>query len=728
MKSMSVFFKDLASSFKKPKVIIPILVVMFIPVLYSGMFLKAFWDPYGKMDEIPVAVVNEDRGAEYEGTELQAGNDLVEELKKNAAFGWEFVTREQANEGMKNNDYYMTLVIPSNFSEQATTLMDDQPKPAEIIYEPNEAYNFLAAQIGGTAVKEIKSKVSAKVTEAYTDVLFDQVEKISSGLGDAGEGATEINDGAVKLDEGAQKLKENLAKMVDGSVKLQDGISPLTEGVGSLNKGAGDLKTGATSLASGLNQLADANKQLQNGAAAANEGGNQLKTGLGASLNGANALAQGLKQSEQGSASLVTGLESSAQGSTKVAEGAKAVAQGIEQLTQASPELAANPAVKQLLAASQAVATGSEQVAQGQQQLLKGSKDLHGAQQQLVQGSEQLVQGQEQLAQGAAKLTEGQGQLVGGLKQFGVKLNEAAAGGSQLATGAGALSEGAKKIEGGMGQLSSGVATLADGSKQLDEGAGELKDGTSKLSEGSGELASKLNEAADETSSVKKTDALVDMFAQPVDVDEQKMNEVPNYGTGFSPYFLSLGLFVGALISTLVVPLRSSSVSEASGWNRFVSRSLSFTGMSLFQSLFAVVLVLYGLKLEVQNVPMFYLFTFVTSLCFMFIIQALVTWLDNPGRFLAILLLIFQLTTSAGTFPVELLPSWMKAFNPFMPMTFSVKGYKAVISSGEMSVAWGQMGILIGVAVVFLALTLVYFLAHNNSVAEEVSAEASLQA
>jgi len=727
MKSMSVFFKDLASSFKKPKVIIPILVVMFIPVLYSGMFLKAFWDPYGKMDEIPVAVVNEDRGAEYEGTNLQAGNDLVEELKKNAAFGWEFVTRDQANEGMKNNDYYMTLVIPSNFSEQATTLMDDQPQPAEIIYEPNEAYNFLAAQIGGTAVKEIKSKVSAKVTEAYTDVLFDQVEKISSGLGDAGEGATEINDGAVKLDEGAQKLKENLAKMVDGSVKLQDGISPLTEGVGSLNKGAGDLKTGATSLASGLNQLADANKQLLNGAAAANEGGNQLKTGLGASLNGANALAQGLKQSEQGSASLVTGLESSAQGSTKVAEGAKAVAQGLEQLTQASPELAANPAVKQLLAASQAVATGSEQVAQGQQQLLKGSKDLHGAQQQLVQGSEQLVQGQEQLAQGAAKLTEGQGQLVGGLKQFGTKLNEAAAGGSQLATGAGALSEGAKKIEGGMGQLSSGVATLADGSKQLDEGAGELKDGTSKLSEGSGELASKLNEAADETSSVKKSDALVDMFAQPVDIDEQKMNEVPNYGTGFSPYFLSLGLFVGALISTLVVPLRSSSVSEASGWNRFVSRSLSFTGMSLFQSLFAVVLVLYGLKLEVQNVPMFYLFTFVTSLCFMFIIQALVTWLDNPGRFLAILLLIFQLTTSAGTFPVELLPTWMKAFNPFMPMTFSVKGYKAVISSGEMSVAWGQMGILIGVAVVFLALTLVYFLAHRN-VAEEVSAEASLQA
>jgi len=727
MNSMSVFFKDLVAAFKKPKVFIPMIVIMFIPVLYSGMFLKAFWDPYGKMGELPVAVVNEDRGAEYEGTSLQAGNDLVDELKKSDDFGWKFVSREEAEAGMKSDEYYMTIVIPSNFSEQATTLMDEQPQPAEIIFEPNESFNFLASQIGGTAVKEIKSKVSAKVTEAYTETLFDQVEKISSGLGDAGDGATEINDGAVKLDEGAQKLKENLAKMVDGSVKLQDGISPLTEGAGSLNKGASDLKTGATGLASGLQQLSDANKQLVSGAVAANEGGTQLKAGLGASLDGANKLNQGLKQSEQGSASLVAGLESSAQGSAKVAEGAKAVAQGLEQLAKV-PELAENPAVKQLLAASQAVATGSEQVSQGQQQLLKGSKDLHGAQQQLVQGSEQLVQGQGQLVQGAAKLTEGQGQLVGGLKQFGAKLNEAAAGGSQLAAGAGALSEGAKQIEGGMGQLSSGVATLADGSKQLDEGAGELKDGTSKLSEGSGELASKLNEAADETSSVKKTDALVNMFAQPVDIEEQKMNEVPNYGTGFSPYFLSLGLFVGALISTIIIPLRGSSVPEANGWNRFVSRALTFTIMSLFQSLFAVVVVLYGLKLDVQSVPLFYLFTFVTSLCFMFIIQALVTWFENPGRFLAILLLIFQLTTSAGTFPLELLPTWMKAFNPFMPMTYSVKGYKAIISSGDMSVAWNQTGILIAVAIVFLALTLAYFLTHRENAGADVDAEVSLQA
>ncbi|WP_410771742.1 YhgE/Pip family protein [Fontibacillus sp. BL9] len=726
MKSMSVFFKDMVASFKKPKVIIPIIVVLFIPVLYSGMFLAAFWDPYGKMNEIPVAVVNQDTGAEYEGKSLQVGKDLVEELKKGNDFSWEFVSRDVAEEGMKSNKYYMTIVIPDNFSSQATTLMDENPQPAQLVYEPNEGYNFLAAQIGGTAVKEIKSKVSAKVTEAYTETLFDQVEKISGGLGDAGTGATTINDGAVQLDEGAQKLKENLAKLVDGTNKLENGISPLQQGANSLSQGAADLKTGADTLAGGLNQLAAAEKQLESGAVKAHEGGVQLKNGLDASLEGANKLKDGLTASEQGSSKLVAGLESSLQGSTKVTEGAKGVAQGLEQLAKASPELAQNPAVQQLIAASKAVAQGSEQVQQGQEQLLQGSKDLHGAQQQLLQGSQQLAQGQQQLAQGASQLTAGQEELSGGLKLFGGKLSEAAAGGKQLAQGASKLSAGAKQIEGGMGQLSGGVKTLANGSKQLDEGAGELKTGMDKLAEGSGELASKLNDAAEQTSGVKKTDKLVNMYAEPIEISEQKMSEVPNYGTGFAPYFLSLGLFVGALISTLVVPLRGTSVEGATGWNRFVSRALSFGGMSLVQSLLATMLTLYGLGLEVQSVPMFYLFSFITSLCYMFIIQALVTWLENPGRFLAILILIFQLTTSAGTFPLELIPNWMKAFNPILPMTYSVSGYKAVVSTGDLGHAWQQLGVLAGFGVVFLAITLLYFITHKHS--DDISAEASMNA
>ncbi|USB34018.1 YhgE/Pip domain-containing protein [Paenibacillus sp. YPG26] len=714
MKSMSVFFSDLISSFKKPKVIIPILVVLFIPVLYSGMFLTAFWDPYGKMGDLPVAVVNQDKGAEFNEKSLHVGEDLVAELRKSDDFKWEFVSRQAADEGMKDNKYYMTIVIPEDFSSKATTVMDEHPDPADILFVPNEGYNFLAGQIGGTAVKEIKSKVSAKVTEAYTETLLTQVEKVSGGLSDAGSGADTIHEGAAKLQDGAGKLKDNLAKLVEGTVKLQDGVTPLANGISSLNQGAKDLQNGAVKLSGGLGQLSAAEKQLENGAVAAQQGGTKLQAGLQSSLEGTTKLDAGLEAAQQGSSKLQAGMETALQGSGKVAEGADGVAKGLEQVMKASPELASNPQMQKLLAASMAVAKGSEQVHEGQQQLAQGVKSLNDAQQQLAQGSGQLVKGQQQLVGGSAQLNEGQSRLAAGMQQFGSKLSEAAAGSKELAAGTGKLSAGTEQLGAGVSKLTGGVDAIASGSKQLDTGAGQLKEGTGKLADGSGELATKLNDAAKQTSEVKASDDTVSMYAKPVGVTENKYNPVPNYGTGFAPYFLSLGLFVGALIATLVIPLRGSSVQEASGWNRFVSRTLSFGLMSLVQSLFAVTLVLYGLKLQVQNVPMMFLFSFITSLSFMFIIQALVTWLDNPGRFVAILILIIQLTTSAGTFPIELIPDWMKVFNPLLPMTYSVSGYKAVISSGDMHAAWSNVGVLAMFGGTFLILTLVYFLMKHK--------------
>ena len=741
MKSLSVFFKDMAAAARNPKLLIPLIAVLFIPVMYSGMFLGAFWDPYGKMNDLPVAVVNNDQGAVFEGKSLTAGKDLVTELKKGNDFNWQFVDRKEAEEGMQNNKYYMTITIPDNFSKQATTVMDDQPKPAQLLFEPNEGYNFLASQIGGTAVKQIQAKVSAKVTEAYTETLFDQVDKISGGLQDAGSGATQISEGAQKLDEGALKLKQNLSKLASGTEELRLGIAPLTKGVEDLDKGAGALNQGAGKLSSGLAQLQDGHKQLQEGAEAARQGGTKLQAGLESAASGSHDLSEGLEANRSGAAALQAGAQRSAEGAGKLQaglkqslegtasleQGSKAVAEGLKQLTESNPELAAVPEVQKLLAASQAVASGSSELNAGQKQLAAGASELQqgtaelsagagklsAGSEQLAQGGKQLTSGSQQLLEGAKQLTAGQSKLTDGMKQFGTKLGEAAAGGKDLASGASALNKGTHQLAGGAGKLGNGVSTLADGSKQLDAGAGELVSGMDTLKEGSGELAGKLNEAADKTSGVKASDETVNMFAEPIKVEEHKVNEVPNYGTGFAPYFLSLGLFVGALITSIVMPVYETSVPGASGFNRFVSRTLSFAGMGVVQALLAVMLVLYGLHLEVQNVPMFYLFAFITSLTYMFLIQALVTWLDLPGRFIAIIILILQLTTSAGTFPLELIPNWMKVLNPLLPMTYSVSGFKAVVSTGDMGYMWSNAGVLVSFGVAFLIITSIYFLTNR---------------
>lgn len=145
--------------------------------------------------------------------------------------------------------------------------------------------------------------------------------------------------------------------------------------------------------------------------------------------------------------------------------------------------------------------------------------------------------------------------------------------------------------------------------------------------------------------------------------------------------------------------------------------------MSVLQALLAAVIVLYGLGLEVQNVPLFYAFIFITSLAFMWMIQAIVTWMDQPGRFVAIVILIFQLTTSAGTFPLELIPNWMKFFNPLLPMTYSVRGFKAVISTGDTGVMWNDAGLLAIYGIVFLALTFTYFMTRSRESEAAIKSE-----
>ncbi|UHA71950.1 YhgE/Pip domain-containing protein [Paenibacillus sp. 481] len=658
MKGFKLFGAEWGRVFRNKKVLIPVIAVLFIPLMYSGMFLGAFWDPYARLADLPVAVVNMDKGATIEGEKLQVGADLVEQLKERKDFDFQYVNQSEAEAGLKDDRYYMSITIPANFSEQATTLIKDNPQPAEILFQTNEGHNFLAAQIGGSAVKEVNAEVSRRITEAYTELMFEQVEKVSDGLQQAGEGAGKLNDGTKELRDGAQELKRNMAKLADGALQLKQGTAPLADGVNRLGKGAQDLKQGASSLTSGLDQLSAAHKQLEQGAVQAQQGTNKLEQGL----------------------------QTSAAGSAKLNEGAEALAEGLAQLSKLDPELANNPAVKQLVAASQGV----------------------------LQGSQQLKSGQQQLLAGAGQLKSGQNQLTAGMKQFGTKLNEAAQGSRKVAGGAQQLSTGATQLQAGLGKATQGISELSSGASQLDAGAGKLHTGTNKLADGSNELATKLDEAADKASAVKSSEARIKMYAQPVKVTEGSINKVPNYGTGFAPYFLSLGLFVGALIITIVLPLVQSPDPLATGYSRFVSKTLLFLSVGVMQALLADAVLLFGLGLEVKSVSLFILFSIITSMTYMFIIQSLVTILGDPGRFVAIVLLILQLVTCGGTFPMELTPGVMQAIGPWLPMTYSVYGFKAVISSGDYSYMWSQAGIMSIYIVVFGAMTLTFFMKKGS--------------
>ncbi|MBS4193563.1 YhgE/Pip domain-containing protein [Lederbergia citri] len=713
----TLFFAEIKHVLKNKKLLIPLIAVMFVPILYSGMFLWAFWDPYDGLSDLPVAVVNKDNGAVFEEKELQLGNELVNKLNESKDFDFKVVDSDKGYKDLENRKYYMLIEIPEHFSENATTLLDEHPKKLELKYIPNESYNFLSSQIGETAIKEIKAAVSKEVVATYSETMFDKIQEMGSGFAEASSGAKELHDGAGKLNDGSLILKEGLDELASKSIEFNNGVS-------KVQSGSDELAEGASTLANGIAQLKDGHGKLVEGAAAAHKGVQSLSSG-------ADTLDAGLKSADQAMEDVISGstqiqdktaylankLEDFQTGAGEVAKGASQLHAGIQQMQgqlanidaqlaelplpdevkkQIGKELKANleEGIAQLEAGSGAVEDGTKSLYSSAKEFQVGASTLADKMSELTDGQNQLKVGLDKLSSGSGDLVKGIQTLEGGQKQLlsGISLFDEKL--ADVRDGANKLSSGASALNGGMKELASGSTKLSDGSNILAGGSKELVDGMKKLEDGSAEMKDKLGEAADQVNGIKTSDDTYDMMGEPITVDKTALNQVPNYGTGFAPYFLSLGLFVGALLISIVFPLREPAVSPKNGFSWFVGKFGILAIVGIIQSLLAVAIMLFGLKIQVESVPLFILTTIVTSLTFIALIQFLVTLLGDPGRFIAIIILILQLTTSAGTFPLELIPHQLQPFNTFLPMTFTVQAYKAVISSGDFSFMWYNLAIL----------------------------------
>ena len=695
LKSIKAQFKAV---FLNRKIAIPVLAVLFIPVLYSGMFLWAFWDPYDKMEDLPVAVVNLDEGYEYNGEKLTVGEEFVDKLKENPQFKWKFVTEEEAKNGLEHNDYYMMIEIPENFSEEATSLSGSSTKKPEIIYTPNAGFNFLAAQIGGTAVDKMKESLSNELTKTYAEVMFEQVEQLAGGLQQAADGSYQVTEG--------------LKKAASGSGQLAAGMNEKTPQIKDLKEGASVFQSKMSEFDNGLDKLIAAHKQLAAGQGQLNEGAQSLKSGLSQATagsekikNGSLALQGGANELSSGAGTLASFVNEWNAGAQKTAAGSKQLEQQINALIQNQENMTDEQiavSLKQIAAISNGVNNGldsltaaSDKIAGGANGLSAGAKKLSESQTAVAQGAEQLHNGQLKLVGGVDQLASGQAKVNEGTQTFHSKLGEAAAGSQQLLAASGKLADGTSTVSAGWQQVAGSVSKIHEGEEQL--------------LDGSGQLSSKLSEAADKTGELDADSEMFERIANPVSVKTKSFSDVPNYGTGFAPYFLSLGLFVGALLMSIVFPLRDKAGEPRSGFSWFAGKFTFLAAVGVIQALIADAVLLLGLDIEVSNLTAFIGLSIITSLTFLALIQLLVTVLGDPGRFVAIIILILQLTTSAGTFPLELIPNGLQVFNAWLPMTYSVSGFKAVISSGDMSSFTQNMWVLVGFMVVCMVGTWTYF-------------------
>lgn len=787
-KKGETMFKEWKAIFKKPTFIIVMIGISLVPALYNVIFLSSMWDPYGQLSDLPVAVVNNDKEASYNGNSMSIGKDMVSNLKENKTLDFHFVDEDEGKKGLEDGDYYMVVTLPSDLSEKAASILTDHPEQMQIDYQTSSGHSFIASKMSDSAMTQLKQNVSTNVTKTYTKALFNKMIDLKDGMNQAASGSEKLTDGANQLVAGSQTLTTNLHSLAASSLTFSNGTEQFTRGLSSyvsgveqLHLGLGNFNSGLVTYTGAVSQLSSQSAILRMGVEQLSEGIQQLSRKLEASSEQKDQIAQlssGLNQLNQAiqnidvgdtkqldsvlssivslsnqmlasaqsdkaitlaniqstaayqsltseqqaeiSASVSQNSTDSIQSAQSIVALVKGLQGSLENLQNQSSNLSilknqANQVLpiastsltglssglteiqgavtSKLVPANQSIAsgvnaytTGVDKVSQGASQLSEKNSTLTGSLDQLVSGSTTLTQKSSNLTAGVGQLVEKTPELVSGIEKLSTGSNqlnqnsqELIAGVDKLQSGSGQLADKSSQLLSGASQLENGANKLADGAGKLAEGGTKLTSGLEGLQTGLASLGQGLSNASDQLKSASTESKNAEILSNPLSLSKTDNDQVPVNGVAMTPYMISVALFVAAISTNMIFAKLPSGRHPESRWAWLKSRA-EINGII---AILAGILVYGGVHLIglTANYEMrTFILIILTSLVFMSMVTALTTWNSRIGAFFSLILLLLQLASSAGTYPLALTNDFFRAINPWLPMSYSVSGLRQTIS------------------------------------------------
>lgn len=761
--------EELKALIKSPKLWVTMIGVALVPALYNLSFLGSMWDPYGSLDNLPVAVVNKDKTATLNDKKLTIGDDMVDSMSINKALDYHFVSQKKADKGLKDGDYYMVITLPEDLSEKASSLLTDNPKKLNIKYQTTAGRSFVASKMSESAMTKLKDTVSENITETYTKAVFKSMSGLQDGLQEASDGGNELLSGSQQLESGSQTITDNLntaasgsQTLADGTATLSSGLTTYTNGVSTLASGANELNSNSVALISGIAQLKESSTQVQrlvDGANSLTDGLQQLATSTTLSaeeteniqslISGLPQLNAGIQQLNASVSEISTNVDI-----TQISTVLSDIASQAQRILEAEEKdssarltaIQATAAYQSLKAAQQAelvnaLNTSGNSVSQQAQQILTDVQTMKASLTALSPLSSKVTELQTAVSQianqsnvalpGSVKalttlstglnqvntatttqLVPGSSQIASGVSTLNTKLssgaNELLTGAttytnavSQIASGANQLVANNNQLTSGASQLQSGAEALASGSSQLAAGSGTLTSGLTTLTSGLSTLSSSLTNASKQLSLVSVTNKNAKLVSNPVSTKETDNDSVKVNGIGMAPYMIAVSLMVVALSTNVIF---ASSLSGRPVKNRFewAKQKLFINGLiSTVGSL-----VLYGaiqfLGFEANYEWRTIFLIILGGWTLMALVTALVGWDNRYGSFLSLVMLLLQVGSAGGSYPIELSPKFFQVVHPYMPMTYIVTGLRQTISMT------GSIGTQVGVLSAFLVAFMVF--------------------
>ncbi|MFC8345386.1 YhgE/Pip family protein [Streptomyces sp. NPDC057280] len=647
--------------------------LLVLPLLYGALYLWSFWDPYGRLDRIPVALVNDDKGATADGKKITAGDDITKGLLDSDTFEWHEVSAADARAGVEDGTYYLSLTMPADFSARIASSAGDSPETGALQVRTNDANNYIVGQISRTVFSEVRQAASTKASRSFLDQIFISFSDIHGATVKAAKGADKLETGTAKAEKGSKDLADGLTDAKSGSGKLSKGLK-------KLDKGAGDLQDGSAQVAEGTQTLAD-------------------------KVNGvADKVGPFLKDNEKT-------IGDTAQ---LVADSAGAIRANLDTLVKTAPVAAkgAHKASDTLDDVYKARCTDPV-LPDGACADLKKAKEAAADVATIADDLNTLVDDQDgdlkTLDKNLATLQKQAQALADRAPNLSEDLDDAVSKINKLNEGAGKVAAGAKTLHTGLGTAKTGAGDLDEGVGKLKTGAEDLNGGMFKLVDGTGKLSDGLHDGAGRIPDYDKADRdeRTGVMADPVQLASRDLHKAPNYGTGFAPYFIPLSLWVGAMVAyMLVAPMnRRALAAGAPAWRIALAGWLPVVAVGVLQTVALMSVLHWAIGLQMVRAAGTVGFLFLVTACFAAIVQWLNARFGAAGRILVLAFLMLQLTSAGGTYPVQTSPGFFNAIHPFLPMSYVVEALRRLITGGGLGPVWHACVVLVAFTAGALALT-----------------------
>lgn len=691
-KVFQIFKRDLKRLLRNPVAMVITIGVCIIPSLYAWYNIEANWDPYGNTTGVRIAVANEDRGVETELTgELNAGEQTVEKLRENDALGWEFTDAESAKEGVYRGDYYAAIIIPADFSEHLTSMLTGEFEQPEIKYYVNEKKNAIAPKVTDTGAETIEQQLNETFVATVSSTLVEEAKELGVDVDAAG----------ARVERGAL---ENVGDSVDALQRVRDGMADLNGTVDAAKGAATSAREALAGMDAQAPTLVEAlekgHELLGTTRSAAGEFHTALSTALG---NGAAQLASASAKAD-GAIGSISGAVSSAK--TKI-DISLINFQGIIDTN--------NRVIADLRALNEAIMDNSGDVEVFIRELERQNQGLQAAKDALQAQSDSLGRDVETVADATSAINTA---VQGSVKNMGetqAELNATVM--PELSAGLDAFSN----ISGDLSGIVTGLTPTIEQAMglldqlnaMLDQTKGAIASTDKTLADLQATLqtvrtdiaALRSSEATRELADLlgMEPDKIADFMSSPVTLTTKAVYPVANYGSGVTPFYTNLALWVGGFVLIAIIKLEvdNEGVGRFTANQGYFGRWMLLVTLGFIQAVIACAGDLV-LGIQCEHPALFVAAGVFTSFVYVNIIYALAIAFKHIGKAIAVVLVIVQIPGSSGMYPIEMMPGFFQALHPLLPFTYGINAMRETI--GGMYGAdylWN-----LGVLAVFLVLSL----------------------